>query len=147
MFEYEYSIVIERPVEEVFEYMQDIDREPEWQPNLLEAEQTPEGVPAVGTRRRYVGQFMGQRFENIYINTAYEPPHRIAYRTAAQSSTRAVGEVTWQAVAGGTRVTMRVEADLGGPLKFLPRTLIVSLARRELGASLARVKALLEARG
>lgn len=40
--ELEDSIVINRPVEEVFAYMDDIDKEHEWQPYLKEWSQTPE---------------------------------------------------------------------------------------------------------
>jgi carbon monoxide dehydrogenase subunit G len=145
MLEYEESIVIERPIEEVFSYMQDIDREHEWQPNLREARQVPAGEPGVGTERRYVSEFMGRRFENVYINTVYEPNRRVAYRTAAESDTQATGEIVWEAVDNGTKVTMRVEADVGGLLRFVPKGTIASLARKELLDSLRRVKGLLEA--
>ncbi len=145
MFKYEGSIVIQCPVEEVFRYMQDIHREQEWQPNLREAEQTPDGEPGVGTVRRYVSEFMGRRFENVYVNTVYEPNHKVAYQTAPESDAQAVGEVIWEDVEGGTRVTMRVEADVGGLLRFVPDRLIASVAKKELLDTLTRVKSLLEA--
>lgn len=145
MLKYEESIVIQCPVEEVFRYMQDIHREQEWQPNLREAEQTPDGEPRVGTVRRYVSEFMGRRFENVYVNTVYEPNHKVAYKTAPESDAQAVGEVIWENVEGGTRVTMRVEADVGGLLRFVPNHLIASVAKKELLDTLTRVKSLLEA--
>lgn len=144
MLRYDSSIIIERPVEEVFEYMQDIDREREWQPNLREAEQSPEGEPRVGTRRRYVSEFMGKRFENVYINTVYERDCRVAYKSARESDTQAQGEITWEAVDGGTRVTMSVTIEVGGMLRFVPKSLIVSLGTKELEDALARAKARLE---
>jgi len=144
MLEYESSITINRPVEEVFAYMQDTEREHEWQPNLREAEQSPAGEQGVGTRRRYVSEFMGKRFENIYVNTIYEANRRVAYRSAPDSDTEAEGELTWEAVADGTRVTMRVAVQVGGMLRFVPKTLIVSLGTKELEDALARVKARLE---
>ena len=146
MLKYEYTTVINRPLAEVFDYMQDIAREHEWQPNLREAEQTPEGEPGVGTRRRYVSEFMGRRFENVYVNTVYEPYHRVAYTTAPESDTQATGEVVWESVDGGTRVTMRVEADVGGVMRWVPKGVIASVGKKELADSLARVKALLEAK-
>jgi hypothetical protein len=127
--------------------MQDIHREHEWQPNLREAEQSPEGEPGVGTVRRYVSEFMGRRFENVYVNTVYEPNQKVAYKTAPDSDTQAIGEIIWEAVEGGTNVTMRVEADLGGLLRFVPNSLILSLARKELLETLGRLKAVLEADG
>jgi hypothetical protein len=77
MVEYDCSIIIERPVEEVFDLMQDINREHEWQPNLREAEQIPEGEPGVGTRRRYVSEFMGRRFENVRRRPSQTPRRRV----------------------------------------------------------------------
>ena len=50
MLKYEYSITIKVPVEDVFAYMQDIEREREWQPNLREASQLTEGEPGVAAR-------------------------------------------------------------------------------------------------
>ncbi len=144
MLEYQCSTTIARPVEEVFEYMQDISREYEWQPNLREAEQTPAGEPGVGTRRRYVSEFMGKRFENVYVNTVYEPNRKVAYRSAPESDTQAEGEITWEAVANSTRVTMRLKAEVSGLLRFVPRALITSVGKKELEESLARVKARLE---
>jgi uncharacterized membrane protein len=147
MLRYESSIIIDRPVDEVFEYMQDIDREHEWQPNLREAEQSPEGAPDVGTRRRYVSEFMGKRFENIYVNTIFEPNRRVAYKSAPGSDTQAQGEITWEPVENGARVTMRVAIEPGGLLRFVPKSLIVSLGEKELADALARAKARLESSG
>jgi carbon monoxide dehydrogenase subunit G len=141
---YEESIAIQRPVADVFEYMQDINREHEWQPNLREAVQEPEGEPGVGTVRRYVSEFMGKRFENVYINTIYEPNQRVAYKTAPDSDTQAVGEIVWESEGAVTKVTMRVEADVGGLLRLVPNNLVLSLARKELLDTLARLKARLE---
>lgn len=141
---YEESIIIERPTADVFEYMQDIDREKEWQPNLLEAEQTPAGAARVGTRRRYVSDFMGKRFENTYVYTVYEENRRVAYETAAESDSLSRGEVRWDEADGGTRVTMRVDAEMPGMLRFVPKSLIEGLARKELRETLERVKEVLE---
>ncbi len=144
MLEYQESIIIKRPVEVVFDYMQDISREHEWQPNLREAEQAPAGEAGVGTRRRYVSEFMGRRFENVYVNTEYEANRKVAYQSAAESDTKAKGEITWEPVDDGTRVTMRFTAEVGGMLRLVPKSLITQVGKKELGEALARVKALLE---
>ncbi|NIR45991.1 MAG: hypothetical protein GWN99_16315 [Gemmatimonadetes bacterium] len=142
--EYEYSIEIDRGVEDVFAYMQDIEREAEWQPNLREAVQRPPGEPAVGTERRYVSEFLGKTFRNVYVFTGYEPNRRVAYESTPESDTRASGMITWESLNGGTRVTMRVSVQPGGLLRFVPRSLIASVGERELAHALARVKANLE---
>ena len=142
---YEESVVIKRPVEQVFDYMDDIEREPEWQPNLRQVKQTPAGPAGVGTERHYVSEFMGRRFRNTYVNTAYEPRRRIAYRTTRTSDVQAEGEIEWRAIDAGTEVTMRVTPQVPGFLRLLPRGARERLFTGELRTTLARLKGRLEA--
>ena len=144
---YQESIIIQRPVDEVFAYMDDIEREPEWQPNLREVAQTPEGQPAVGTEKRYVSDFMGRRFENTYVNTVYEPNRRVAYIIKPGSDLKGEGEITWEAVDGGTKVTMEVAPKVSGFLKFMPKGVLEALYSKELQATLVRLKKHLESSG
>ena len=141
----ERSIVIGRPAAEVFAYMDDIEREPEWQPALREVEQTPPGATRVGSKKRYVSEFLGKRVENTYEVVALEAGRRVVYRTTPDSSVEATSEVLCEPVEGGTRVTMRVEGRPGGILRFVPRALLAKAWQEELDAALSRVKARLEA--
>ena len=138
------SIEIRRQVEEVFAYMNDVARETEWQPQLIEAEQIPPGPAAVGTRRRYVSEFMGKRVENVYVVKTYEPNRELVLETTPDSTLSATSRVAWTTIPGGTRVTMSVDGAPKGALRFLPRTLLESTFERELEAALARLKTLLE---
>ncbi len=142
---YRESVVIERPVEDVFSYMDDIEREPEWQPNLREVAQSPAGQPGVGTEKRYVSEFMGRRFENTYVNTVYEPNRRVAYTIKPGSDLQGEGEIRWEAVQEGTKVTMEVSPKPTGFLKFLPNGVLETMYSKELRTTLARLKECLEA--
>ena len=74
------SIVINRPLEEVFNYMEDIEREHEWQPYLRNWEQTPDpNQNGVGTIRRYDNRYMGRSFSNEYEAVIYEPMEKVMY--------------------------------------------------------------------
>ena len=140
----QYAIVIDRPVADVFAYMDDVDREHEWQPNLREAEQIPPGPTAVGTRKRYVSDFMGKRVENTYEVIELEAGRRVVYRTTRDSSIDATSEVICEPVPGGTRVTMFVEGKPTGLLRFVPKKLMEKVYQEELAASLKQLKARLE---
>jgi Polyketide cyclase / dehydrase and lipid transport len=59
----ETSLVINRPIEEVFAYITDQANQPTRQSRLLEAEKTSEGPIGVGTTWRLVAKFLGQRIE------------------------------------------------------------------------------------
>jgi uncharacterized membrane protein len=138
------TVVIERPVADVFSYMNDIAREPEWQPQLREAEQLPPGPAAVGSRRRYASDFMGRIVRNTYVIRIWEPNRRIVLETTPDSAVAATSEIRWEAVAGGTRVTMSVDGAPKGRLKLLPRRLVEAAFKRELETALARLKERLE---
>lgn len=139
------SIVIRRPLEDVFSYMNDITRESEWQPQLREAEQIPPGPVEVGTRRRYVSDFMGKRLENVYVITAYEENSRVVCETTKESVMSATSDIRWEGVEDGTRVTMALEGKASGALRFLPSSIIEATFEKEVRGALNRLKEKLEA--
>lgn len=138
------TVTIRRPRSEVAAYMDDIDREKEWQPSLLEADQTPAGPTAVGTEKRYVSEFLGKRVENTYVATEVDPGRRVAYRTTRQSTLQATSEVEWADVEGGTRVTLSVDGKPTGVLRFVPRGMLEEASKRQLRDTLGRLKECLE---
>ena len=139
------SIVIQRPVEDVFAYMDDVSREPEWQPQLIEAEQIPSGPAAVGTKRRYVSDFLGKRVENTYVVKVYEPNTRLVVKTTTDSVLDATSDIRWEAVPEGTRVTMALDGRPRGALRFVPARVMESTFEKEVATTLKRLKERLEA--
>ena len=139
------SIVIRRPVDEVFAYMDDVSREPEWQPQLIEAEQLPPGPTTVGTRRRYVSEFMGKRLENTYVVKVYEPNRRLVVESTSDSVLDATSDIRWEPVDEGTRVTMALDGRPRGALRFLPARVLESTFENEVVTTLKRLKERLEA--
>jgi uncharacterized protein YndB with AHSA1/START domain len=100
--EVEHTLQIARPVDEVFAYLTDIERIPEWQAS---AEETSlEGELTEGSRIREVRSMMGRRATSTMEVTEYDPPKRFSLRTVEGPITYAV-EHALEAVDGGTRVT------------------------------------------
>ena len=141
------SILISRPPDEVFAYMDDVSREQEWQANLLSAEQEPPGPTKVGSRKRYVSRFMGREVRNSYLVKELEPGRRIVCEAEKGSAIEARSEIRWEAEGVGTRVTMFLEAKPKGFLKFLPKAALELAYREEIKATLEKVKERLEAGG
>ena len=142
--QYEQQVIIHRPVAEVFAYMDDVSREPEWQSNIVEAYQEPPGPTTVGTRKRYLSEFMGRRIENTYLTTTFEPNERVVYETTPGSALRAKVELGWRSVPSGTEVTMTVAGKVTGALKLIPRRLLERAYRNELETALGLLKERLE---
>jgi carbon monoxide dehydrogenase subunit G len=124
--------------------MDDVTREHEWQPSLLEASQDPSGPTRVGTRKRYVSEFLGKRVENTYEAIEVDPGRRVVYRTTRESTLQATSEVEWADEGTGTRVTLSVDGRPTGVLRFVPRSMIEEASLRQLRDTLRRLKEHLE---
>jgi uncharacterized membrane protein len=138
------SIVIRRPVVEVFAFMNDVSREHEWQPALVDARQDPAGPTAVGSRRSYRSEFMGRAVANTYVVRVWEPNRRLVLESTPDSTLDAKSEVRWETVDGGTKVTMSVEGSPRGAMRLVPRKLLESTMEKETKDALARLKQVLE---
>lgn len=138
------SIIISRPVPEVFSFMDDIHLEREWQPNLRAAEQEPAGPVGVGTLKRYTSEFLKKEVRNAYRCTAYELYVRTVYESTPDSTVDATAEICWEPVPEGTRVTWTIDASPRGALRLMPGALVEKASIHELEETLARLKARLE---
>ncbi len=140
----EETIVIDRPVEEVFAYVADQTNAPGWQAGLLEVKRLTDGPIGVGTKHTIVRTFMGRRMEASNEYFAYEVGKQISFRS---TSGPASFEATYrfESSAGRTRLTSRIEMDAKGFVR-LAEPLIARSLRREVRSNLVTLKNLLESR-
>jgi len=147
MARFEASVVINRPLKEVADYMYDVKNWPEWQASVLEAELTKETPERVGSTYRGVNHFLGQRMEWTSEVTAYEEYKTGTYRIVTGPQT--IDQTTnFEEVEGGTRVTVVAEAEpaAGGPFR-LAGPVVVRIYGREVQRNLDLLKEILEAEG
>lgn len=143
MIRIEHSVVINRPIEEVFAFVTDIDKMSQWALELREAKKTSEGPVGVGTTFSGVVQLLGRRMENNHEVTEYEPNRKYSFKTTS-GPVPMEAESTFESVAGGTRVTILAEAEPGGFFK-LAEPIFARTAQRQYETNLATLKDLLEA--
>ena len=106
------SIEINRPAEEVFAYLDELDRHGEWQTSLVSAKVETDGPPRVGTRVHERRKVAGGERDIPYEVTEHEPPRKSSFRGTA-GPVRPVGTVTVDALSeSSSRVS--VELDLEG---------------------------------
>lgn len=133
---------IAKPPAEVFPYLFDEDKVPQWTTGLEQYERLDSGPLGRGARFRQKLEVSGQRFTVELEVTEYEPPGA----AASSFEIRGVDVVTRYALAdrgGTTTLTQSVEAK-GGGLKgrvFIP--MIQPHLERKLEADLAALRALL----
>ena len=140
----EESVIIARPPEEVYAYLNRAENLPVWDSSILEAEQLDEGPMQVGTRWRGISKILGHRFEWITEVTELEPPGRMCARSV-EGRLRFRVTNTLQPENGGTRYTYRVEADsgLGGVFGRLADPIVEKAQRRTVRANLDTLAELL----
>ena len=143
MIKIETSVLINRPVEEVFAYVANLENGGEWQTDVQELKQTSEGPLGVGTVWQEVRQLLGRRVEQSNKITEYEPNKKFSYRQSGTVPVEAM--ITFESVAEGeTKVTMTGEAEPGGFFK-LAEPLVARMAKRQTEANAANLKDILEA--
>jgi uncharacterized protein YndB with AHSA1/START domain len=102
----EASIMINRPVGQVFLALVDTKNQPKWDTGLLEARLTPDGPVRVGTRITEVRKFMGRTSENTGEVIEFVPNARITRKSVDMPMT-VLGTVTFAATPQGTKVSWR----------------------------------------
>jgi uncharacterized protein YndB with AHSA1/START domain len=138
----ETSIVINRPVEEVFAFVSNPENYPKWFSGSREVKITSAGPIGVGTTFRTVVTFLGRRIEGEIEFTEYEPNRSFAEKTKS-GPFPVENRVTFERVEGGTRVTSSQVAEPGGFFK-LAEPLLVRMIKRQFEADAANLKDLME---
>jgi uncharacterized protein YndB with AHSA1/START domain len=108
------SVVINRPVQTVWAYLNDHSNETEWRrPALKRLEQVGTEAARVGTR--YKGVIALGPIKSPYVNelTAYEPPHRLAWKAISSAGwlIGSSGSYTLDDEDGRTRFTHEITLE------------------------------------
>lgn len=138
------SIEINRSPEDVFAYVDDLNRHGEWQQNIVSTRVETDGPTRVGSRatnrRRVPG---GERSFSFEI-TEHDPPRKVSFR-GVNGPVRPVGTVTFEPLEGGARTKLTLDFDLKGQgigLLFAP--LARANARKEIPKDHRKLKEILE---
>jgi uncharacterized membrane protein len=138
MLEFENTIRIDRPVEELFAFLSDFENIPKWNYYVLEVRQLSEGSIGVGTTYHQIRKTDEQDFRII----EFEPGHTVAVKTLPQSSPSFERKFTLYEEGDTTRLRDEWKLDTGRPA-FLER-LAGGRVKSAVAENLAKLKELLE---
>jgi uncharacterized protein YndB with AHSA1/START domain len=145
MVTFEFTVTVDRPVEEVFAYLTDPEKLPEWQSMVLESSKLSEGPVSAGTKMTEVRKFLGRRFESTVEVTQYEANRRFDVKTVSGPIPFSVTQ-TFTPSDGGTSITVHGEGEPGGFFK-LAEPLVGRQAQRQVQNDFSTAKDLLEGEG
>ncbi len=140
----ETSVTINRPIEEVFEFLTTIENNPQWQSSTLEAKQTSEGPVGLGSTAMLEAKFLGRRLELAMEITEFEPNRKFSFKTTSGPVPFEGSNVFERISEGETKVTFLFEAEPGGFFK-LAEPLVARASKRDSEANVATLKDILEA--
>jgi uncharacterized membrane protein len=135
---------IQRPAEVVWEYMENVEHNPEWLSNMRSARWTTEPPIAVGSRYDQLARFLGKDVRTSFEVTELEAGRSITISSLPGSSfpiriTREVQRLGPQR----TRVRETAEGDCSGFYR-LAEPLMRPMVRRNIVSAYRRLKQLLE---
>ena len=122
-----HSIEINRRQEDVFAYLDEVERHGEWQNQITSAKKVTDGPVGVGTRVAEKRKIGGREQDTDYEITEHDPPRRSTFK-GITGPVRPVGIVTVEPAGDGSSSRVTVEFDLVGH-GF--GKLIAPLARRQ----------------
>jgi uncharacterized membrane protein len=132
--EFENTIHIDRPVDEVFAFLSDFENIPKWNYYVLEVRQLSKNPIGVGTTYHQIRKTDEQDFRII----EFEPNHTVAVKTLPQASPSFERKFTLYAEGDTTRLRDEWKLDTGRP------AVLERLARRRVKSAVAENLAKLE---
>ena len=138
MLEFENTIRIDRPIDEVFAFLSDFENIPKWNYYVLEVRQLSESPRGIGTTYHQVRKTDEQDFRII----EFEPSHTVAVKTLPHSSPSFEMRFTLYEEGDTTRVRDEWKLDTGR-LALLER-LTGGRVKSAVAENLAKLKELLE---
>lgn len=134
------SVKIDRPVEEVFDFMRTFENDTKWQPEVIETRL--EGPLGVGSKVVVRRKVMGREMEAMAEITEYEPPHKMGMRSTS-GPFPFEGGYSLEEADGGTLVRFHGDLQPGGIFK-VAEGVVTKQMQKEFEGNLATLKALLE---
>jgi uncharacterized protein YndB with AHSA1/START domain len=136
------TILIDRPVDQVFAFFSDPSNDLKWRTHAKEI--AADGPPRVGSTIHQVIEGPGGRGIPADIRvTAYEPASRYGFKVIG-GPVRPVGEFRFTPTGDATQVSFSLAADLGGLKKWLMSRPVQKSMEAEM-ASLDTAKTIIEA--
>jgi len=138
------NALILRPVWEVFDFITNLENNPQWQYGSLESVQLSSGAMQVGTVFSSFGYFMGRRIQSDFEVTEFETNKSYGFDTIS-GPIQLQASYSFEALNRGTNVIVSSLINPGGFFKMVD-PIVTRVARKQFKENLTRLKEILETR-
>jgi len=136
------TITIERPIDDVFAVLTDVEQTGSWFPGDVEEQWTSPPPHGVGSTRHAIVRMAGRRTENDAVVTEYDPPNR-AGMAGTTPNAPFVAVLAFERAGDGTRVDVRIDLALKGAQR-IAGPIFLAWYGRTWGRGLATLKQRME---
>lgn len=136
------TVLVDRPVEQVFAYVTDYRQDVNWRQGVTEMQMVPNGPAGVGTRTVETMRAYGRTLRTTAEITGFEPNRRADFR-AVDGPMPVSGSRIFKGRGGQTLVTYYITGELDALFSLLWPLLRRSY-RRQIAGDLLRLKQRLE---
>ena len=138
------SVLINRPVKDVFNFVAGFENYPQWNHSMLECKRTSEGSTNIGTIFDSRMVYMGQKYSAPIEITEYEPNEKITFYVRKFGFFKWFrGVFSFKQVNESTQVTIAADTDLIGIFKTM-LIIMPILGKRTWRTHLGELKRILE---
>jgi uncharacterized protein YndB with AHSA1/START domain len=138
------SIEIARSPEDVFAYIDALERHAEWSDGIISSTRDTPGPTRVGSRATDLRKVPGGKQRVTYEITEYDPPRKASFK-GVNGPVRPVGSVSVEPTGEGrSRLTVELELQGHGLLGLIMAPIARSQARKEVPQDQRRIKERLE---
>ncbi len=113
----ERTFIVNRPIDEVFDYLSDFENTKEWDPGTLETTRT-DGDGGLGTMYRNRSSFMGREVELTYRTIGFDRPTFFSCQGTNKTAT-ATDTMTFTREGERTQIQYRADFAFHGVVKFI----------------------------
>jgi uncharacterized membrane protein len=142
MIHFEFGLLIDRPVADVFAFLSNLNNLPRWQNMIREVKPANDKASGLGAAFTAKGEVMGRSIDGTLEVVEYEPGVRFGYK-AKMGPAGIQASVTFKPAGTGTKLSLSANAEPAGIFKLAEGALQGQL-KSQMEKNLANLKTLLE---
>ena len=136
------SIVINRPIEEVFAVLADLENDIKWRSEWVETQNLSEEPVGIGSTFRLTGVFLCRRIPTTYELIEFKPNQIVAWKTVSGPLPLKF-QRSFERAEGGTRSSINYFIEARGFFRLI-LSLLGGMVKRQHQGDLRKLKELLE---